>query len=52
MRFYGSTCPIYNCEVTDDCRRCGRFYSGNATGIDCDSHPMDVTNILKQMKEK
>lgn len=50
MRLYGSICPIYNREVNDDCRRCGRFYSGNDTGIECDSHPMDLQNILKDKK--
>lgn len=49
MRLYGSTCPIYNRKINDDCRRCGRFYSGNATGIECDSHPMDIPNILKEI---
>ena len=51
MRLYGSICPIYNREVNDDCRRCGRFYSGNATGIECDSSPMDIPNILKENRE-
>ena len=49
MRLYGSICPIYNREVNDDCRRCGRFYSGNATGIECDSSPMDIPNISSVM---
>lgn len=52
MRLYGSICPIYNREVNDDCRRCGRFYSGNATGIECDSHPMDLENILKEIRKE
>ena len=51
MRLYGSICPIYNREVNDDCRRCGRFYSDNATGIECDSSPMDIPNILKENRE-
>ena len=52
MRLYGSICPIYNREVNDDCRRCGRFYSGNATGIECDSSPMDIPNILKEIRKE